>query len=87
MEDVEAPKEKPVKALDAPEGGAGEKPPDVGARGMAVTGAGAGVGAEEPPRPRRFGKPRTGRPSTATRGAALTPGSSLPSSSTSSFVF
>lgn len=34
MEDVEAPKEKPVKALDAPEGGVDEKPPDVGARGI-----------------------------------------------------
>lgn len=31
MEDVEAPKEKPVKVLDAPEGGAGEEIPDVGA--------------------------------------------------------
>lgn len=34
MEDVEAPKEKPVKVLDAPEGGAGEKAPDVGAGGI-----------------------------------------------------
>lgn len=31
MEDVEAPKEKPAKVLDTPEGGAGEKAPDVGA--------------------------------------------------------
>lgn len=74
VEDVEAPKEKPVKGLDAPEGGTGEEVPDVGAGGMSATGA--GVGADAPPN-RRFGNPRTGRPSMAARGAALTPGSSL----------
>lgn len=34
VEDVEAPKEKPVKGLDAPEGGTGEEVPDVGAGGI-----------------------------------------------------